>query len=89
MSANDEQINPEINEKPLKPLPIFIDGVENIQPLINVLNEIVTCNFEIKVISSDRVKVQINSPEKYSTVISALESKNTKFYTYKPKSERW
>ena len=62
--------------------------MENIQPLINLLNEIVTGNFKIKVISSDRVKVQINSPENYSTEIKALESKNTQFYTYKPKSER-
>ena len=88
LSANDEQINPEINEKPLKPPPIFVGGVENIQPLINLLKEIGTGNFEIKVISSDRVKVQINSAENYSTVIKALESKNTQFYTYKPKSER-
>ncbi|XP_053968589.1 uncharacterized protein LOC128870017 [Anastrepha ludens] len=75
-------------EKPLKPPPIFVDRVENIHPLLDTLNEFDSYNYELRVIGSNRVKIQPKTPEAFTNLVKLLERKKTEFYTYKPKNER-
>ncbi|XP_037943083.1 uncharacterized protein LOC119675937 [Teleopsis dalmanni] len=75
-------------EKQPKPPPIFVDRVNNINPLINLLSSQVENNFELKVLNNEKVKIQAKTTESYVTIVKQLESKKTEFYTYKPKDER-
>ena len=57
--------------------------VKNVQPLLNLLNEIAPNEFEIKIIKNEEVKIQ---PK---TIQPHYEStKKTEFHTFKLKSER-
>lgn len=79
------------NEAPIKtprPPPIFVDKVENIQPLVTLLNEHAKDDYILKVLQKYQVKIQPNSPEIYSKIVKLLEERETEFYTYKPKQER-
>lgn len=76
------------NDKPPKPPPIFVDKVSNIQPLLQLLKEIADGNFDIKVLSNDKVRIQPQTAEIYSKIVKCLQLKDTEFHTYKPKSER-
>lgn len=78
----------EPKEKPIKPPPIFVDKVENIQPLISLLNNYAQNNYELKVLNNEQVKIQPKTPDAYREIVKQLEIKNTEFYTYKPKQER-
>lgn len=92
LDGNDELqevgTNTEIKEKPIKPLPIFVDGVNNIKPLTQLLNEHAGENYEIKVLHNEQVKILSKSSEVYSIIVKQLELKETEFYTYRPKHER-
>jgi hypothetical protein len=71
-----------------KPPPIFIPGVKNIKPLIELLNEIAKDKYLVKTLYNDQVKVQPTERSLYTTVVKALVEKDTEFHTYKPKQER-
>ena len=89
LDTNDDDENdkePEI--KIQKSPPIFVDGVSNIQPLYEMLNNSAKNSYDIKIVSSNQVKIQLKTPEVYSIVVKELEAKQTQFYTYKPKEER-
>lgn len=73
---------PTTMRKHLKPPPIFIDKVSNIQPLIDLLNNHAKNRYEVKVLRNEQVKIQAQTSEAYSTIVKQLESKNTEFYTY-------
>ena len=73
---------------PEKPPPIFVDRVENVKPLLDLLNSSNKIEYEMKSLSLDRIKIQTFNPESFSEVIKLLEAKKTEFYTYKLKSER-
>ncbi|KMQ85604.1 nucleic-acid-binding protein from transposon x-element [Lasius niger] len=92
LDGNDELqevgTNTEIKEKSIKPPPIFVDGVNNIKPLTQLLNEHAGENYEIKVLHNEQVKIQPKSSEVYSIIVKQLELKETEFYTYRPKHER-
>lgn len=75
-------------EKPIKPPPIFVDRVSNIQPLTKLLNETVEDAYEMKILRSEQVKIQPKTLQAYSTIVKELQMKNTEFHTYKPKQER-
>lgn len=75
-------------ERQPKPPPIFIDKVDNITPLVKLLNETVPNLFVVKVLPGNRVKIQPTSGDAYRSIIKELDSKNTEYYTYKPKQER-
>lgn len=78
----------EQNEKSPKPPPIFIAGVVNINPLIQLLNDIAKENYEIKITDNDKVKIQPKTSEKYGEITKALADKGTEFHTYQPRQER-
>jgi hypothetical protein len=61
-----------------KSLPIFVAGVQNIQPLKELLVTVMGDDFEL----------QPKSPEKYKTIIKALAEKHTEFHTYQPKEDK-
>ncbi|CAG4981216.1 unnamed protein product [Colias eurytheme] len=76
------------SNKTNKPPPIFVDKVENIQPLLKTLNEHVHDMFTLKVLTNNQVKIQPKDSETYRTIVHQLELRNTEFFTYKPKNER-
>jgi hypothetical protein len=74
--------------KVIKPPPIFVDGVSNIQPLTKMLNETVSEEFELKVLRGEQVKIQPKTSQAYTTIVKELELRHTEFHTYKPKQDR-
>ncbi|KAF9824364.1 hypothetical protein SFRURICE_001818 [Spodoptera frugiperda] len=74
--------------KPIRPPPLFIDGVKNIQPLLKLLEDIAKGEYEIKVLRGDKVKIQSKSADPYSTIYKELKAKDTEFYCYQPKQDR-
>ena len=84
----DEQINKYVNtEKISKPPHIFVHQVNNIQLLIQLLNEKVPKQYELKIIKANDVKIQPLTDEAYSSIVKDLEEKQTQFFTFKPKNE--
>ena len=84
LDDGDENENePEI--KIQKPPSIFVDGVSNIQQLYEILNKSAKNSYDIKIVSSDQVKIQLKNSEIYRIAVKELEDKQTQFYTYKPK----
>lgn len=80
-ALRDPEPEPEIQEKPVKPPPICVNRVNNIQPLINLLNDVIRDDYEIKVLKDEMVKIQPKTIESYKTVMKELKLKNTEFYT--------
>lgn len=79
-NANAEEIR--------KPPPIFIEGVENIQPLIDLLKICAPNGHTFKCLYNNQVKVQPNSSQNYTDIIKALTEKTTEFHTYQLKENR-
>jgi hypothetical protein len=71
-----------------KPPPIFISGVVNIKPLIELLNALAPNKYLVKTLSDYQVRVQPTESRVYTAIIKALLEKNTKFHTYKPRQHR-
>ena len=63
-------------------------GVQNIQPLKELLVTIVGDDFELKVLQGNQVKIQPKCSDKYTTTIKALAEKRTEFHMYQPKADR-
>jgi hypothetical protein len=74
--------------KPPKPPPIFIAGVQHIKPLEELLARIAGTEFEIKVLHDNHVKGQPQTADKYRLIVRALVERRTEFHTYQPKAER-
>ena len=53
-----------------------------------MLNEVAKDLYDLKIINSDQVKIQVKISDAYKTVVKELESKNTGFYAYKLKQAR-
>ena len=90
-SENIDVSNPEKKDDPIKILkspPIFINGVDNIRPLIELLNKIAENKYTIKILSNNEVKIIPHSPEKYVPIVEELKKKNTQFYTYQMKQNK-
>lgn len=92
-SILDDEEEPEKSDTQLpevvpKPPPIFITGVANIQPLRELLIQLAGNDFQLKVYSTDEVRVQPKTEQIYSIITKALAERDTQFHTYKLKSER-
>ena len=74
--------------RPPKAPPIFVSGVQNIQPLKELLVTVTENDFELKILNGDQVKIQPPSTDKYHTIIKALAEKHAEFHTYQPKENR-
>lgn len=88
VDTEDEEQNPPTVVKVSKPPPIFVDYVENIAPLQQLLKEVAKDNYELKVMSNNRVRVQSQTTEIYSKIVKELEQKETQFHTYEIKENR-
>jgi hypothetical protein len=55
-----------------KPPPIFISGVTNIKPLIELLNTIAKDKYLVKTLYTDQVRVQPTESSVYTTIVKAL-----------------
>jgi hypothetical protein len=51
--------------------PIFVAGVQNIQPLKELLVSVTGDDFELKVLKGNQVKIQPKSADKYKTIKKA------------------
>jgi hypothetical protein len=71
-----------------KPPPIFISGVTNIKPLIDLLNTIAKDKYLVKTLYNNQVRVQPTESSVYTTIVKALIDKNAEFHTYKPRQDR-
>ena len=71
-----------------KPPPIFVAGVKQINPLIDLLNTIVPDKYAIKALHNDEVRIQPSTGKDYTSIIKALKEKDTEFHTYQSKQSR-
>jgi hypothetical protein len=65
-----------------------VSGVQNIQPLKELLVIVMENDLELKILNGHQVKIQPTSTAKYQTIIKALAEKHTEFHTYQPKENR-
>ena len=80
--------NKESRKTEPKPPPIYIQNVETISPLKSEISKIAQNMFEFKILNNGEVKVQLQNSVHYRETVKMLKSKNTEYYTYKPKNER-
>jgi hypothetical protein len=71
-----------------KPPLIYVSGVITISPLIQLLEQIVEEQYELKALQNNQVKLQPRNSDSYRTIVTALTEKLTEFHAYKPKEER-
>lgn len=88
LSEEEMETTADIAKKEPKPPPIFVSGVKNIKPLIQLLDELAKDNYTTKTLRHDQVKIQPLKSDVYSTILKALMEKNTEFHTYKPKKDK-
>jgi hypothetical protein len=75
--------------KHANPPPINVTGVQNISPLIQLLEQIAKDQYEIKAFADNHVNVQPKTSGCYGTTVKALAERHAEFHTYKLKEERW
>ncbi|CAG9827458.1 unnamed protein product [Diabrotica balteata] len=78
------EIPDEGTKKGPKPPRVFVTEVENINPLMALLDEEITGKYSIKD-STEEVKIQDDDGQTYSKIKKALNEKNTQYHTYKTK----
>lgn len=72
----EEDDDREENDIPvIKPPPIFLSSVENIRPLLNLLQNIAKDKYDLKILRNNAVKMQPKTPESYSVISKALIKK--------------
>jgi hypothetical protein len=71
-----------------KPPPRYVTGVQNISPIIQLLEQIAKEQYDIKALTDNQVKFQPKTSECNSTIVKALAERHTEFHTYKLKEER-
>lgn len=54
--------------RPIKPRPIFVDGVNNIQTLTELLNNTFADNYEIRILRAEQLKILPRTTETYSAM---------------------
>jgi hypothetical protein len=71
-----------------KPSPIYVSDVTTISPLIQLLEQIVEQQYELKALTNNHVKIQPKNSDSYQTIVKVLAEKQAEFHTYKSKEER-
>lgn len=83
-----------VTEKPIpvvvlqKPPPIFVNGVEQLKPLKDLLDSIAENEYTLKVLPNNSVKIQPNQSENYVSIVEQLKVKKTQFHKYQQKEEK-
>lgn len=91
VETNDDSENQVKNTKETleqKPPPIYVNGVENIRPLKELLDKTTEGLYTLKILAENEVKIQLKNSEKYLSVIKELKNKNTSFHTYQMKQDK-
>jgi len=71
-------------EKTAKPPSILIHKINNFSLLLQLLKEVATDEYEIKIMN-EQTKMQPKSSITYVNIVKELKNKNMEFHTYKPK----
>jgi len=87
-SEKSEKLDSNLNRIETKSPPIFVEGVENIIPLKQLLENIAKDKYTIKILRNNQVKIQPLSSEKYLPIMEALKKKGTQGFTYQSKNDR-
>ena len=82
-TIEQEKENDQTKDKCPKPPPIF--HILCLKPLFELLDKVPNDLYDLKIINVNQVKIQSKTSEAFKTVVRELESKNTQFYTHKPK----
>lgn len=77
-----------LTPKIVKPPPIYVEGVQLIEPLTEVLDETATNGYIMKIMYNDQVRIQPSTEVHYTNILKALTDKGTKFHTYQLKKNR-
>lgn len=86
-TLSDDEIEPQtVTES--KPPPIFVNEVDNIAPLQELLKIIAPNLYDMKIINSNNVKIMSKTKESYVVIVNALTEKSTMFHTYQMKENR-
>jgi hypothetical protein len=85
---NDQQQQKVDPANTAKPPLIYVSGVITISPLIQLLEQTVEKQHELKALQNNQVKIQPRNSDSYRTIVKALTEKGTEFHTYKPTEER-
>jgi PAX-interacting protein 1 len=93
MDQGIDEAQPSQQPPPPRPPPIYVDGVQNINPLRELLFQIAGDDFELKTLQGTDVKIKPKSSTNYSTIVKALTEKRIEFHTYQfhtyqPKADR-
>lgn len=86
--TNDDNSGNNINKEEIKSPPIFVDGVENIAPLKQVLDKIAKDQYALKILKNNQIKIQPTLTTKYHPIMEALKQKETQGYTYQCKIDK-
>lgn len=76
------------NIKQVKSPPIFVTGVENIQPLKVALDAIAKDGYNFKISNGNEVRIQPLNSDSYNPIVKMLKEKDTQFYTFQRKQDR-
>jgi hypothetical protein len=76
------------HEHSTKPLLIYIQDVNTIPPLLQLLEQVAPRKYKTKAITNNLVKVQPTTSDSYRAIFKALEEKCTEFHKYKPREDR-
>ncbi|CAG9828444.1 unnamed protein product [Diabrotica balteata] len=76
------------DQKDEQPPPIFIQNVECIKPLQELLQQITPGKYTLKCLANNQIKVQADSSKNYSLIVKSLAEKNTQYHTYQLKQNR-
>lgn len=85
-STVDSVLSAEV--KQIKPPPIFVAGVGDINPLLRLLDDIAPGKYFVRVINHSEIKIQAKTIEAYDLIIKALKDKNTEFHSYQKKQDK-
>ena len=72
--------------KEVKPPPIYVQNVERIGILQNALNGQSELKYELKILKNNEVRITCTNLDHYNNIIAFLKTKETEFYTFKPKN---
>ena len=84
-----KSLNPQIAKpKNRKPPPIYVQNVLFIDNLNEALSTLPNCNYELKVLKDNEIKIQPLESCHYTEIVKLLKNKETQYYTYKPQEQK-
>lgn len=85
--SNDTDNSSKTKDQP-KPPPVIVYNVGIIQHIHALLNKITNNQYTIKTTGYETIKIQVFEAEHFKDLIKELDSRNTQYHTFRPKSEK-